>query len=188
MQGPDEDDLPLGMHNLLRNKNGGSYICGQSYSLVTKIRVGDAICKAKSLGNYVKKHVAKECGVSNKYVTKVEAELIEHRRVLSPKEVKQLQHNAQVELGTVGVGCQTIDSHDRYVLYALYLEQPYQSLHSYQDWLCYFTGSNPSKTTIRRQCCVSHGEGESGIRRLTLGESRHHAHLFATKIARMEPD
>jgi hypothetical protein len=117
MQGPDDDDLPSGMHNLLRNKNGGSYICGQSYSLVTKIRFGDAICKAKSLGNYVKKHVSKECGVSNKYVTKVEAELIEHRRVLSPKEVKQLQHNARVELGTVGVGCQTIDSHDRYVLY-----------------------------------------------------------------------
>ena len=64
--------------------------------------------------------------------------------------MKQLQHNARVELGTVGVGCQTIDSHDRYVLYALYLEQPYRSLCSYQDWLCYFTGSNPSKTTISR--------------------------------------
>jgi hypothetical protein len=150
MEGLDGDDLPSGVHGMLTNNNGGSYIRGQSYPLVTKIRVGDAICLAKRLGSYVKNRIAAECRVSNKFVTKVEDELLIHKRVLTPKEVKQMQRVARVELGTVGVGCNTIDTHDRYVLYALYLDQPYRSLGSYQDWLCYFTGSNPSKATISR--------------------------------------
>jgi hypothetical protein len=70
---------------------------------------------------------------------------------LSNKEVKRLQKIEHKELGTTGVGCRTIeDTYDRFILYALYLEQPYRSLGSYQDWLCYFTGSNPSRSTISR--------------------------------------
>jgi hypothetical protein len=149
MQGPEDYPLPSGMHMMLTNKNGGNYINGQTYPLITKIRVGDAICAAKHDGEYIRRRVASQCSVSTTFVTKIENELYEHKRVLSNKEVKRLQKIEHKELGTTGVGCRTIDdTYDRFILYALYLEQPYWSLGSYQDWLCYFTGSNPSKSTI----------------------------------------
>jgi transposase len=151
MQGPEDYPLPSGMHMMLTNKNGGNYINGQTYPLITKIRVGDAICAAKHDGEYIKRRVASQCGVSTTFVTKIENELNEHKRVLSNKEVKRLQKIEHKELGTTGVGCRTIDdTYDRFILYALYLEQPYWSLGNYQDWLCYFIGSNPSKSTISR--------------------------------------
>jgi hypothetical protein len=50
MQGPEDYPLPSGMHMMLTNKNGGNYIIGQTYPLITKIRVGDAICAAKRDG------------------------------------------------------------------------------------------------------------------------------------------
>lgn len=148
---PDGGHLPSGVHNLLRNKHGGLFIRGATYDLLTKLRVADAIYLARRGGEkLVVSRVSVECGVTDRFVRKIRDELDLYGRVLSVKETRKIQQQARSDSGAVGVGAHTIDAYAKYILYALYTDEPYRSLRSYQDWLNYFTGIRPSKSTISR--------------------------------------
>jgi hypothetical protein len=149
----DEEETIWGIHKLLQNKNGGSYIRGARYDMVMKLRVADAIYNAEHDGN-VKRNgelninqVAFTVGVSWGFANKIFTELQEHNRVLTKKEC--LEYLRERRLNS-GVGARSIDQTDRFVLYSLYLEQPHRSLRSYQEWLFYFTGTWTSRPTICR--------------------------------------
>ena len=148
----EDDSLPSGLHRLLQNKNGGSYIRGTTYDLPTKLRVADAIHLAeRNGGKLVVSRIAISCGVSDKYVNMVRQEMYEHARVLSPKEKKAIRkQDRESSNGKTGSGSYTISTYDSFVLYALYTDEPSRSLRSYQEWLFYFTGTEVSRSTISR--------------------------------------
>ena len=144
-----DSPLPSDEFGAHTNRFGGRYIRGASYDILTKLRVGDAIRRAeREGGRVVVSRIAESCCVSNKFVNKIQFELFTRGRVLHPKEVKQIIKARRKASGDDGVGSRSIDNVDRYVLLQLYLKEPHRTLQSYQDWLTYYTGSRPSRSTI----------------------------------------
>ena len=64
------------------------------------------------------------------------------RHVLSPEQIRQLADR------TRGSSAYTLADFDSFILYRLYVEQPYRLLKSYKEWLLYFTETEVSKSTI----------------------------------------
>ena len=62
--------------------------------------------------------------------------------MLSPEQIRQLADRPR------GPGAYTLTDFDSFILYRLYVEQPYRLLKSYKEWLLYFTGTKVSKSTI----------------------------------------
>lgn len=144
-----DSPLPSQEFGALTNRFGGQYIRGASYDVLTKLRVADAIRNSeREGGRVVVSRIAESCRVSSKFVNKIQFELFTRGKVLHPKEVKQIIKAKREESGDAGVGSKTIDNVDRYVLLQLYLKEPHRTLQSYQDWLTYYTGSRPSRSTI----------------------------------------
>jgi hypothetical protein len=156
MEDYDDDEvsftLPSDAFGVHFNKYGGKYVKGASYSMLDKLRVGDAIStfQYNNGGKVVILKIAQQCQVSTTFVTKIFNELEDHQRVLSPKDVKKINKERR-KAGFHGAGSRTIDNVvDRYALLCLYTTQPYRTLQSYQDWLTYLTGSRPSRSVISR--------------------------------------
>jgi hypothetical protein len=155
MESSDDDAtfaLPSDAFGVRFNKHGGQYVKGASYGMLDKLRVGDAISAFKHAngGKVVILQIAKQCEVSTTFVSKIFDELTTHKRVLSPKDVKNINKERR-KSGYHGAGSRTIDNVvDRHALLCLYTTQPYRTLQSYQDWLTYLTGSRPSRSVISR--------------------------------------
>jgi transposase len=155
MESSDDDAtfaLPSDAFGVRFNKHGGQYVKGASYSMLDKLRVGDAISSYKYAngGKVVILQIARQCQVSTTFAIKILNELKVHKRVLSPKDVKCINKQRR-DAGYHGAGCRTIDNVvDRHALLCLYTTQPYRTLQSYQDWLTYLTGSRPSRSVISR--------------------------------------
>jgi hypothetical protein len=156
MENSDDEDLsfalPSDVYDVRHNKQGGQYVKGASYSMLDKLRVGDAISSFQHAneGKVVILQIARHCQVSTTFANKIFNELKVHKRVLSPKDVKRINKQRR-EAGYHGAGSRTIDNVvDRYALLCLYTTQPYRTLQSYQDWLTYLTGSRPSRSVISR--------------------------------------
>ena len=64
------------------------------------------------------------------------------RHVLSPEQIRQLADRPR------GSSAYTLADFDSFILYRLYVEQPYRLLKSYKEWLLYFTETEVSKSTI----------------------------------------
>ena len=120
---------------------------GQRYNFTKKLEVAVkfrlASVRAQQQGKQVKPGVvARECGVSNKFMTRIRHELMVHGRVLPPSKVP----------GGVGVqrgaGARTLDRFDRFVLLQLRMEEPSRSLSSYVHWLREYTDKTVSKSTV----------------------------------------
>jgi len=80
-------------HGAERNLNGGLYIRGKAYSILTKLQVADEYKAAAAAGggkvrpNISK--IAKKCQVTVSFVTKIERELLAYNgSVLSPEEIR----------------------------------------------------------------------------------------------------
>ena len=78
MPGSSASPLISEIHKAVRNQNGGLYIRGATYDILTKLRVADAYEATSREGVNVNiSGLAESCGVSNKFVNKVVTELRE---------------------------------------------------------------------------------------------------------------
>jgi hypothetical protein len=93
-----------GVH--LFNKYCGKYVKGASYSMLDKLRVGDAIStfQYNNGGKVVILKIAQQCQVSTTFVTKILNELEDHQRVLSPKDIKKINKERR-KAGFHGAWC-----------------------------------------------------------------------------------
>lgn len=135
-------------HGAERNVHGGLYIRGRAHDILRKLQVAEEYnAAAAARGGNVRpniSNIAEKMKVSESFVVKIEGELLAYGSVLSPEEIRT---NA---IRQRGPGAYTLTDVDCFVLYQLYVEQPYRLLHSYRDWLFYFTGTDVSMDTISR--------------------------------------
>ena len=134
-------------HGVLVNNNGGYYQRGKSYGLEVKLFVAAKYLDHKErLGGLrpVLTKVASECRVDWSFVAKIERELMENERILSPEEIYLAQDIP------VGPGSSSMSEEDFFVLYMLYCQEPKRSLKSYVYWLFCCTGTIVSESTVSR--------------------------------------
>jgi hypothetical protein len=113
----EDDHLPSGLHRLLQNKNGGSYICGATYDLPTKLRVADAIHLAEQNGGkLVVSRIAISCGVSDKYVNMVRQESLSTEECFRQRRRRLLGN----KIGKVALERQAQDHKQPALLIVLY--------------------------------------------------------------------
>ncbi len=135
-------------HGAERNVHGGLYIRGRAHDILRKLQVAEEYkAAAAARGGNVNvrpniRRIAEKMQVSESFVVKIEGELLVHGSVLSPEEIRT---NA---IRQRGPGAYTLTDVDCFVLYQLYVEEPYRLLRSYRDWLLYFTGTDVSMDTI----------------------------------------
>ena len=114
-----------GRHGFLVNSNDGFYQRGKSYGMETKLFVAAKYLDHKErLGGLrpVLTKVAAECHVGWDFVAKIERELEENDRVLTPEEIYLARDNP------IGPGSMSMSREDFFVLYMLYRQQPTRSL------------------------------------------------------------
>jgi len=136
-----------GCHGFLVNSNAGFYQRGKSYGMETKLFVAAKYLDHKErLGGLrpVLTKVAAECHVGWDFVAKIERELEENDRVLTPEEIYLARDNP------IGPGSMSMSREDFFVLYMLYRQQPTRSLKSYVYWLFCCTGTIVSESTVSR--------------------------------------
>ena len=136
-----------GRHGFLVNSNDGFYQRGKSYGMETKLFVAAKYLDHKErLGGLrpVLTKVAAECHVGRDFVAKIERELEENDRVLTPEEIYLARDNP------IGPGSMSMSREDFFVLYMLYRQQPTRSLKSYVYWLFCCTGTIVSESTVSR--------------------------------------
>lgn len=135
-------------HGAEVNNNGGAYVPGQAYPLVVKLRVADEYRAERQRLNGNRPNltaIATRMQVSPPFVSKIEKELNSNDdTVLSPEFIRQRARRAR------GPGAHTLTDFDGFILYRLYVEQPYRLLKSYKEWLFYYTGTVVSTDTISR--------------------------------------
>ena len=112
-------------HGAETNTNGGLYIRGRAHDVLIKLQVADEYkAAAAAKGGTVRPNIskiAKKCQVSEYFVGKIERELLAYNgSVLSPEEIRA---NANRQRGP---GAYTLTNFDCFVLYRLYVEQPYR--------------------------------------------------------------
>ena len=134
-------------HGGLVNKNGGCYLPGKSYGLDVKLFVAAKYLDHKErLGGrrpIVTKFTA-ECHVGKDVVVKIEREIMENARILTPEEIYLARANP------IGPGSRSMSDKDFFVLYILYRQEPTRSLKSYVYWLFCCTGAIVSESTVSR--------------------------------------
>jgi hypothetical protein len=132
-------------HGVLVNSNDGFYQRGKSYGMDMKLFVAAKYLNHKKrLGGLrpVLTKVAAECRVGRDFVAKIERELMENERVLTPEEVYMARAHP------IGPESRSMSGDDFYVLYILYWQQPTRSLRSYVYWLFCCTGLIVSESTV----------------------------------------
>jgi transposase len=151
MEGGDINELHrlyfADQHNVLVNSNGGFYQRGKSYGMETKLFVAAKYLDHKEMRGELRpilSRIAAECRVGWDFVAKIERELVENDRVLTPKEVYLARDNP------IGPGSMSMSGEDFYVLYILYRQEPTRSLKSYVYWLFCCTGTIVSESTVSR--------------------------------------
>ena len=105
-----------GRHGFLVNSNDGFYQRGKSYGMETKLFVAAKYLDHKErLGGLrpVLTKVAAECHVGWDFVAKIERELEENDRVLTPEEIYLARDNP------IGPGSMSMPREDFFVLYML---------------------------------------------------------------------
>ncbi len=116
-----------GRHGALANDDGGFYQRGKSYGLEVKLLVAAKYLDHKErLGGlrHVVTQVAAECRIGKDIVCKIEHELMENDRVLTPNKIYNARDIA------IGPGSKTMIKEEMFVLYQLYREDPTRSLKS----------------------------------------------------------
>jgi transposase len=128
------------------NTNGGVYNPGKNYDHIKKLEVESAILHTQStVGNINKNAIARKCGVGWHYVKKIETEMEQYGRVVTPEEVK-----LQNSIDNRGAGAKTLNETDMMVLLQLYFEEPSRNLGSYMRGLYRITGTIVSTSTLSR--------------------------------------
>ena len=133
-------------YGLSVNKTRGSYRHGISYSIEKKIKVAECYIRLKEEkkgGRPNLSEIARTCSVSDKFVKKIEEELLVHGRVLTKEELKP-RHTK------IGPGANSLDTIDEVALLFLYLDEPSRSLPNYREELYHATGTIVSESTISR--------------------------------------
>ena len=110
-------------HGAERNVHGGLYIRGRAHDILRKLQVAEEYnAAAAARGGNVRpniSNIAEKMKVSESFVVKIEGELLAYGSVLSPEEIRT---NA---IRQRGPGAYTLTDVDCFVLYQLYVEQPY---------------------------------------------------------------
>ncbi len=134
-------------HTVLVNSNGGFYQRGKSYGMEMKLFVAAKYLDHKEMRGGLRpvlSRIAAECRVGRDFVAKIERELVENDRVLTPKEV-YLTRDISIAPGSM-----SMSGEDFVVLYMLYRQHPTRSLKSYVYWLFCCMGTIVSESTMSR--------------------------------------
>jgi hypothetical protein len=136
-----------GSHGALVNSNGRFCQRGKSYGLDVKLFVAAKYLDHKERlegSRPVVTLVAAECRITKKFVCKIERELMENERVLTPEEIYLAHANS------IGPGSKSMSEEDFFVIYILYRQEPTRSLRSYVYWLFCCTGTILSESIVPR--------------------------------------
>jgi hypothetical protein len=132
-------------HGALTNNNGGFYQLGKSHGLEVKLLVAVKYLDHKErLGGLrpVVTQVAAKCRIWKGFVCKIERELMESGRVLTPNEIYNARDIA------IGPGSKTMTEEEMFVLYQLCQAELTWSLKSYVYWMICCKGTIVLERTV----------------------------------------